>query len=151
MTLLYQKRDDTRSKAIALSIAVNKQRTQLNWNEISNFLCEYYPEDYEELQTSELASPDGFQLVDGKGNVINQYYKWNKWSTGQNISYGLLNQLEISNDPSSIWKLKYPERQAKMREWEYELNRENREELAELLVDLRTIEADLKALHKVSF
>jgi hypothetical protein len=57
--------------------------------------------------------------------------------------------LNVSQKANSIWNLNMFERIAKMNEWAYEINRENRQELAELMVELKSLEADLKALHKV--
>ena len=144
---LFQKRDEARSKARELAKSLNNNI--MNWENISTFLSIEFPEYYEELQTLKNDS-DGFQIVGEDGKPINHLYKWNKWRTGQNISKRLQKRLGISTANGSVWNLNYQQRSAKIKEWAYELNRDKREELSHLMVDLRSIDADLKALHKVN-
>ena len=143
---LYQQRDEARLKATMLAMSLNTYT--MNWQDISTFLSIEFPEYYKELQTFE-TDPDGFQIVGEDGKPINHMYKWNKWRNGQTISKTLQKRLGISTAKDSIWNLSYQQRNAKIKEWANELNREKREELSHLMVNLRSLEADLKALHKV--
>ena len=144
--LLYTKRDESRSRAAALNRLL-KNFESTSWNDISQFLECYYPDDYEELLVPEMNG--GFQLVGEDGKSIDNQYKWLKWRRGHNVPKNLKAALNVSQKANSIWNLNMFERIAKMNEWAYEINREKREELAELMVELKSLEADLKALHKV--
>ena len=145
---LYEKREEARSKAAILAKSLANFQS-MNWDDISNFLQINFPKDYNELDTPETTDSDGFHLVGEDGKAINNLYKWDKWRTGQNISKNLQGILGISKKQNSIWNLDYNSRYEKMKEWAYELNREKREDLADLMVDLRSLETDLKSLHKV--
>ena len=98
---------------------------------------------------SETKDLDGFHIAGNKNQAITESYKWDTWRTGQNISKGLQRVLGMPKRQNSIWNLDNNSRVAKMKEWAYELNREKREDLADQMVDLRSLEEDLKALHKV--
>ena len=144
---LYTKRDEARSRAATLNNKLENFEST-SWNDISQFLKIYYPDDYDELIVPE--TNDGFQLVGDDGKSVDKHYKWHKWRKGQDVPKKLKAALNVSPKANSIWNLNRNERNAKMNEWAYEINRENREELAELMVELKSLEADLKALHKVN-
>ena len=145
---LYGKRDEARSRATNLARSLEYQQF-MRWEDISSFLKSYFPDDYNELLTKDTTDHDGFQLVGEDNRAITRTYKWDKWSTGKMIPKNLQKTLGVSKKANSIWNLDIFDRSKKMREWAYELNREDRMLLADLMVDLRSIEADLKALHKV--
>ena len=102
------------------------------------------------LHVCQTTNQDGFQIMGDGRKPIDEFYKWDKWRKGQNIPKKLRECLDISNKQNSIWNLDYNSRYEKMKKWAYEINREKREDLADLMVDLRSLEADLKALHKVT-
>ena len=145
---LYEKRDEARSSATILARSLENLES-MNWDDISSFLQLYFPGDYNELHISETTDRDGFHIAGNKNKAIDKSFKWDTWRTGQNISKGLQRVLGMPRRQNSIWNLDNNSRYAKMKEWAYELNREKREDLADQMVDLRSLEEDLKALHKV--
>ena len=86
----------------------------MRWDYISDFLFEYFPDDYIELRTPKEDS-DGFQLVGENGKALTSYYKWDKWKSGQSISKEMESILGMPKKQKSIWNLSLHERYAKMK------------------------------------
>ena len=147
---LYLKREDVRSQAMKIKEQLDKKFIHLNWSDISSFLKLHFLRYYQELDTPCKSDPEGLQLDDGEGNVINGDYKFNQWRYGKHVPRRLHNQLNVSNAPKSIWNLNLLERQAMMKQWENAIKQKQRVILSDLIVELRSLEDDIKALHKVA-
>ena len=142
--MLYAAREQLHSRVQSLDAAL--QDTQLwkfdSWDETEDFLTsEGYTDILAELTDSNNnnADGDGFYKV-GKG--LNRYAFWNAWRNGQtNPRY---NQLP----PDSIWHWPKESRIEQMELWSSQMFRDEREELAEAMVQLKQIQDDLHLLHK---